>query len=234
MPDLIPEPLTKELDIAGRKIPLYVPVVGAGIAVLLLVVVKLRGGGGGATAVSPSEAAQGGGAEAALGQFESALGELRGQVEAGQGSLAEQIAGLQGTFAEQISGLQAQLTGATAEQQAALQAQGALFQTGLEQQSQALQAGLAGVQTQAEQFKSDILARQDAVENRVLRLETQGTKINKADRGALASAFATLTRFTNEARIAAGTTPIPPFSISGETGNIQFDNGTYLLKWSGA
>jgi hypothetical protein len=230
MPDLIPEPLTKELDIAGRKIPLYVPVVGAGIAVLLVVIVKLRGGGG--QAASPAETAQGGGAEAALGQFESALGELRGQVEAGQGSLAEQIAGLQGTFAEQISGLQAQLTGATAEQQAALQAQGALFQTGLEQQSQALQAGLAGVQTQAEQFKTDILARQSAVENRVLQLETQGAKVNKRDRFALAQAAATLARYIDETR-AGATQRIPDIAIEGGTGNVKAGTG-YLLQWSGA
>ncbi len=174
MPDLALPDLTKELDIGGRKIPLFVPVVGAGIAVALVVVAKLRGSkasGGGTGAGSmeappvtqpsqqPGEPGQPGEPTQPDNTFMSALTQLAGQFEAGQANLAEQIATAQGGIGQLSSAQQA------------LQQQ---FQTAQQQmgaQAQAFQAGIAGVQSQATRFQADTNTRLLQVERGLANID---------------------------------------------------------------
>lgn len=125
MPDFVPEPLQKEVTIGGRKIALWVPVVGAGVAVLLVVAVKLRkatggGAGGGATTEPPTTTPPEAGPPPSD-VFQSALTALQSNLSQVQSTLAEQIAAGQKVAAEQaglISGVSGRVAGLTAEQAA--------------------------------------------------------------------------------------------------------------------
>lgn len=157
MPDFIPEALTKEVEVGGRKIALWVPVAGGLLAIGIFAIARLRGGGKGAGPAAGAAAQTTQQVAAETNAFTSALA----QVEKAQLNINEQVAAVQegfGATQAKVEGLGAQITG---------------FQAQLGEQAQALQAGLGGAQAAQQAFKTD-------VESRIARVESSMSELQKS------------------------------------------------------
>ena len=165
MPDFVPEALKKEVEVGGRKIPLWVPAAGGALAIGVFILVKLTGKGRAAGGTSAQ--AEAAATAAATTSFASTLTE---KVGAAQANVAEQIAAVQEQFGGQVSTLATQVSG---------------YQAQMSEQTGALQAGIAGVQSAQTAFKSDVEARIGAVEGRMSDLEKKGSKLAPGDRAAI-------------------------------------------------
>lgn len=179
MPDFVPEALKKEVEVGGRKIPLWVPAAGGVLAIGVFALVKLTGKG--KTTGGTSAQAEAAATAAATTSYASTLTEKVGEAQAG---FSEQIGTLQANVAEQIAKAQEQVAGVQASQ-GALTGQVAGYQAQMTEQTGALQAGIAGVQTAQTAFKSDVNARIGAVEGRMSDLEKKGSKLAPGDRAAI-------------------------------------------------
>jgi len=182
MPDFVPEALKKEVEVGGRKIPLWVPAIGGILAVGVFALVKLTGKGKAGGTSAQAEAAA---TAAATTSYASTLTEKVGEAQAG---FSEQIGTLQANVAEQIAKAQEQFGGQVAGVQASQAALTGLvtgYQAQMTEQTGALQAGIAGVQTAQTAFKSDVNARIGAVEGRMSDLERKGSKLAPGDRAAI-------------------------------------------------
>jgi hypothetical protein len=233
VPDFIPEPLKKEVDIGGRKIALWVPVVGAGLAIVLVVITRLRKATSPAsstTGANPLEPAPANG-PAASDQFISALTSLQTSLTQVQGNVGEQIAKAQEVFGGQVSALQ------TSQAALAQQVQG--FQGQLQEQAGLLQGGLSGVQAAQTAFQSDVNARVAKVETDLATLNKKVSEVNTSDLTPLQKVKVSNVLYLFADRLVnpiAAKTGVPTwnFRINAQTGGFegQPQGGYWQSFWS--
>ncbi len=199
MPTFDASVLSKEIEVGGRKIPLLVPVVGGGIAVLLVIVAKVKGSGpkaqpagDGGQAQSPAE--QGGTLPVdTVAEFNASLQSLQGdiaaQMAAAQGQVADvkgqlegvtgQVAAYRQSMLESLRGTEAQVSGIQRE----LSGQITGVQNQLEAQSNALTTGLASAQQAQASYAQQVNARVTAVESSIAQLNQRVAALGTQSQG---------------------------------------------------
>lgn len=222
MPDFIPGPLKKEVDIGGRKIALWAPVAGGALAVVVFAIARLRGGAGSATSATQTTPTGVAATQAAAAET-NALTSALAQIEKAQLGINEQVAAVQEGFAgaqSKVEAFGAQISG---------------FQAQLGEQAQALQAGIAGVETAQAAFKSDVEARVQKVEQGLSNLEKSvqegRTDFSPQQKFKLASTFDMIsTRMINPALAQLGL-PTWQFRVNAQSGQVQAKPSTAEGYW---